>query len=317
MELGKKIKIALDETRMLILGGQILLGFQFRGAFQDGFDALPAHSRYLDGLALCLMVLVVGLLIAPGLYHRIVEEGNDSGPFHRVVTAYADLALFPFALALGLDFAVAGERLFGRGGAVATGAVTALLALLWWYGMPRLRRTWVGQQERAKAMRKRNQRQQTPVSEKIDHMLTEARVILPGAQAMLGFQLLIVLTQSFDKLPSGLRLIHAASLGLVALAVVLLMSPAAYHRIVFEGEDAPDMHRVGSILITAATVPLAAGIAGDVYVVITKIISHEVGIIAAVVAALVLAGLWYGFPIAARLWGAGTAANRYSASPAE
>jgi len=31
MELTKKIKIALDETRMLILGAQILLGFQFRG----------------------------------------------------------------------------------------------------------------------------------------------------------------------------------------------------------------------------------------------------------------------------------------------
>jgi hypothetical protein len=30
MELSKKIKIGLDETRMLILGAQILLGFQFR-----------------------------------------------------------------------------------------------------------------------------------------------------------------------------------------------------------------------------------------------------------------------------------------------
>ena len=30
MELTKKIKIALDETRMLILGARILLGFQFR-----------------------------------------------------------------------------------------------------------------------------------------------------------------------------------------------------------------------------------------------------------------------------------------------
>ncbi len=29
MELSKKVKVALDETRMLILGAQILLGFQF------------------------------------------------------------------------------------------------------------------------------------------------------------------------------------------------------------------------------------------------------------------------------------------------
>jgi hypothetical protein len=31
MELSKKVKIALYETRILILGAQILLGFQFRG----------------------------------------------------------------------------------------------------------------------------------------------------------------------------------------------------------------------------------------------------------------------------------------------
>ena len=30
------------------------------------------------------------------------------------------------------------------------------------------------------------------------------------------------------------------------------------------------MHRVGSVLVTAATIPLALGLVGDVYVVITK-----------------------------------------------
>jgi len=55
MELSKKVKIALDETRMLILGAQILLGFQFRGPFSDGFDQLPTGARYLAGLALGFM----------------------------------------------------------------------------------------------------------------------------------------------------------------------------------------------------------------------------------------------------------------------
>src|SRR5436190_16249820 len=103
MELSKKVKIALDETRMLILGAQILLGFQFRGVFSDGYEQLSSAARYLDGLALGFMVCVVGLLIAPGPYHRIVEAGEDSGRFHRVVTIIADLALLPFALALGVD----------------------------------------------------------------------------------------------------------------------------------------------------------------------------------------------------------------------
>ncbi len=102
-------------------------------------------------------------------------------------------------------------------------------------------------------------------------MLTEARVVLPGAQALFGFQLAIVLTLSFEQLPSASRIVHAASLLLVALAVVLLMTPAAYHRIVYAREDTEDMHRVGSAPVTGATAPLALGLAGDVYVVITKI----------------------------------------------
>ena len=119
MKLSQKIKTGLDETRMLILGAQILLGFQLRGVFQDGYESLPAHSRYLDALALAFMVCAVGLLIAPGPYHRIVEEGEDSGPFHWLVTLFADLALLPFALALGL-----GIILIAISVAVSAGAFT-------------------------------------------------------------------------------------------------------------------------------------------------------------------------------------------------
>src|SRR6266536_982346 len=48
MVLSKKLKTALDETRMLMLGAQILLGFGLRSAFADAFDQLPPHSRMLD-----------------------------------------------------------------------------------------------------------------------------------------------------------------------------------------------------------------------------------------------------------------------------
>ena len=261
------------------------------------------------------MVCAVGLLIAPGPYHRIVEEGEDSGPFHWLVTLFADLALLPFALALGLDLALVAEQIFGRLGAVLAGGGTALLAMIFWYAMPRLRARSHGAREREQTMRHQQQREQTPLPQKIEQMLTEARVILPGAQAMLGFQLAIVLTKAFEQLPPELRYVHAASLGLVAVAVILLMAPAAYHRIVYAGEDNPDMHRTGSILVTAATAPLAGGIAGDVYVVISKIAGGEIGLASAVLAVLLLFGLWYGLPLVARWRGAGTA--QYQGSPAE
>jgi hypothetical protein len=47
MKLDAKLKTAMDETRLLILGAQILMGFQLNGAFQDGFETLGAVPRAL------------------------------------------------------------------------------------------------------------------------------------------------------------------------------------------------------------------------------------------------------------------------------
>jgi len=85
MELSKKIKLALDETRILILGAQILLGFQFRAVFSDRYEELHTTLRYLDAIAIVPMICVVALLITPGPYHRIVQNGEDSRSFHGLV----------------------------------------------------------------------------------------------------------------------------------------------------------------------------------------------------------------------------------------
>ena len=65
MPLSRKVKTALDETRTLMLGAQILLGFQFNGAFQTRLDALSPPAMIVDAIALLLMLSSVGLLIAP------------------------------------------------------------------------------------------------------------------------------------------------------------------------------------------------------------------------------------------------------------
>jgi hypothetical protein len=299
MELQKKVKTALDETRMLILGGEILLGFGLRGVFADAFDRLPPFARYLDAIGIGLMVLVLGLLILPEPYHRIVERGSDSGAFEDLVTDIADLVLLPFALALGTLVFMPAERVFGGAGAAAAGLAAAGLALALWYGLPRARRQTHGKRERAMSNRQRHERPQTPLHVKIDQLLTEARVVLPGAQALFGFQLSIVLTKAFEQLPAPSRIAHAISIGFVAISVVLLMAPAAYHRIVYAGEDSEDMVRTGSILVTAATLPLAIGLAIDIDVVIAKIADSGIaGLVSGAAALVLLLSLWYGYPLA-------------------
>jgi hypothetical protein len=58
------------------------------------------------------------------------------------------------------------------------------------------------------------------------------------------------------------------------------------------------MYRVGSALVSAATVPLALGLAGDAYVVMTKITaSQAIAIAAAVAVFILLIGLWHAYPV--------------------
>jgi Family of unknown function (DUF6328) len=145
-------------------------------------------------------------------------------------------------------------------------------------------------------------KQETSLEQRITQMLTEARVVLPGVQALLGFQLIGVLTQAFEKLPWSSKLVHAASLACLTLAVVLLIAPAAYHRIVFAGQDTEEVHSVGSRFIFLATIPLALGLAGDIYVVITEITTSAiVGALLASAVLMLLVGLWHLFPVVSRL----------------
>ena len=289
--LQKKLKTALNETRLLVLGAQILLGFQLHGVFQESFRELSPLARSLDAIAIVLMVLTFGLLIAPSMQHWIVEQGRTTARIFNVTGAMAGIALLPFAVSLGIDHYAVFERLFGQAAGYIAGAAFLALALLFWYGLEYLTR-----RIKEAPMPKLKPQEPTPISTKIDEMLTEARVVLPGAQALLGFQLAVTLTRAFEELPFSSKLVHAVALILVALAVILLMAPAAFHRIAFAGEDNEDFHRIGSWFIVAATVPLAGGIAGDVYVVIAKIAEmHLVGA-AALVVLIVLTALWYAQP---------------------
>lgn len=297
MELRRKIKTALDETRMLILGAQVLIGFQFRAVFEEGYEQLPAHAHALEGLAILLMVAAMALLIAPCSHHRLVYDGEDSGRLHRFISFMAAGALLPFAASLALDLLVIIERIAGEAIGITAGAAFGALALFWWYGFAYLRRPHVGGKERAMSSSNQDKIEKTPLPTKVDQMLTEGRVILPGVQALLGFQLAIVLTTAFEKLPESSKIVHALSLGLLALTIILLMAAPAYHRIVYAGEDTPEFHRFGSWLMTAATVPLALGLSGDVYVVLAKIAgSPTVGAVSGLLTLAACSGLWHIYP---------------------
>ena len=69
-------------------------------------------------------------------------------------------------------------------------------------------------------------------------------MIIPGGQALLGFQFIATLTKAFAELPYAAQISHLAGLCAVALAVTLLMTPAALHLIAFDGEDSARFYKL-------------------------------------------------------------------------
>src|SRR6266542_1988852 len=62
-------------------------------------------------------------------------------------------------------------------------------------------------------------------------ILDESRMLLPGIQALLGFQLIAVFSQTFsEKLTPLEQRLHLLAIGLIVLTTIIIMTPAAYHR---------------------------------------------------------------------------------------
>ncbi len=294
MTLERKLKSALNDNRLLILGAQVLFGFQFNGIFQDMFQQLPVLSRGIVCSGLALLMLTVGLLIAPSMQHRLVERGDDSQRILVLATIFGAWALLPLAIALALDLFVAVGHVVGPPWGRVAGTAFFLLTALCWYVLEfaMLRKKQPLTQAPAKP---------TPLEDKVEQLLTEARVIIPGAQALFGFQLSITLMSAFQRLPAESKIAHVVALCCVGLAIVLLMAPASLHRISFRGEDDPAFLKIGSTFVVTAPAPLALGIAFDTYVAAGRAIHvSAVPTLLAIVAILALLGLWYAFPLWSR-----------------
>src|SRR4051812_32797530 len=74
-------------------------------------------------------------------------------------------------------------------------------------------------------------KEELSLNQAVTHLLDECRMVLPGIQALFGFQLIAVFNPSFtQKLDSTEQILHLIAIGFTAVSVVLVMAPAAFHR---------------------------------------------------------------------------------------
>jgi hypothetical protein len=309
-KLSDAVGNAFNEARMLVLGGQVLLGFSFRICFEKRFDHIPQPAQLAQMLGLGIMTAGLGWLIWPAAFHQIKEKGRMTAAIHSFTTTVLDWGLLPFVLGLALTLytvATALELPY----APLMGAAAGVLATAMWYGWSRLGRKPDAKEKVQSDLAQQEQRNQDKpdISDRIKKVLVECRMALPGAQAFLGFQFSIVFAQGFESVPRAWQMIHFISLLATTVATVLFIAPAAYHRIHEAGEDTEHFHTVASRLLLAGLVFLGPGMAGDLFVVIAKVTQSPGGAgISAGLLLLAFYGLWFGVSA----WRRKVTANRFT-----
>ena len=90
--------------------------------------------------------------------------------------------------------------------------------------------------------------------------IEEARMVLPGVQALFGFQLIAVFNAKFATLTDRERVLHLSATAMIALAIILIMAPAAFHRIGQRGWVSRKLIDIASDLLTCGMMALMLGL---------------------------------------------------------
>lgn len=136
------------------------------------------------------------------------------------------------------------------------------------------------------------------VEEATSLVLEECRMVLPGVQALFGFQLVAVFSERFPlvlTLPE--QRAHLVALTMSALAVAFLMAPAAYHRQAHPKSVSKEHLRASSWMLTIGMMPLMIAILIDIYLV-ARVVAESVAMAGTITGVLagVFVFLWIVFP---------------------
>lgn len=124
-------------------------------------------------------------------------------------------------------------------------------------------------------------------------LLTELRVVLPGAQVLLAFLFTVPFAARFGGISRSQRVGYFISLLFTATGTVLLMAPSIYHRLRWGRGGKSDVIRVGHWLFLVGTASLALGLLASLALVSDVVYGALAADIATIAVAACLFVTWY------------------------
>jgi Kef-type K+ transport system membrane component KefB len=131
----------------------------------------------------------------------------------------------------------------------------------------------------------------------LDQLLQELRVALPGVQVLFAFLLTVPFSNGFPTLSDFERDAYFVVLALTAISTVLLISPSAYHRMLFrEGRKREIVMFSNRVVIIGLTV-LALAMSSAITLIAHVVFGGTAAIVACVLALALFGLAWYLVPL--------------------
>jgi hypothetical protein len=126
-----------------------------------------------------------------------------------------------------------------------------------------------------------------------NELLQELRSLIPGAQVLFGFLLVVSFSDRFDDLDDTQRYVYYGTLLSTAVAIVLYLAPASYHRLRFREGDKDYMLRKANREAIAGTVASSLALTGVVYLITTIVFTDVEAILPAAAFLAFTAWRWW------------------------
>lgn len=131
--------------------------------------------------------------------------------------------------------------------------------------------------------------------ERYEELLQELRVMLPGVEVLFAFLLTAVFANRFQELDQVGKLVFLAALTAAAITVLLLLVPAALHRIA--NVDRTERIELATRFQVIGSATLGVSMCLALFVVVRFIFDTTASLWLVGLVAAVWVGLWYLFPL--------------------
>ncbi|GGM73476.1 hypothetical protein GCM10012275_50180 [Longimycelium tulufanense] len=135
----------------------------------------------------------------------------------------------------------------------------------------------------------------------LNELLQELRVAVAGVQILFAFLLAVTFTEAFREATAFQRGTHLVTVLLATGSTVLLITPAAWHRLLFRYGRRQEILRAANGFAVSGLALLAAAMTGTVLLVADVILGGWVAALLAVLVGAAFGLLWFLLPLRLRL----------------